>query len=68
MQGTGQSVNVPYTIPDGYDFLDVSKIYTNNVITSTCYQGHTTSNINLFSYAMTGGNGTANVSILFKKV
>lgn len=68
VQGAGQSVNVPYTIPDGYDFLDVSKIYTNNVITSTCYQGHTTSNINLFSYAITGGNGTANVSILFKKL
>ena len=59
---------LPYTVPDGYEYLSFLGAESYNVPTSISYQGNTGNAIALYVNCFgNGGNGSINMRLLFQR-
>ena len=59
---------LPYTVPDGYEYFSFAGAESYNVPTSIAYQGNTGNAISLYINCFnSGGNGSINMRLLFQR-
>ena len=59
---------LPYTVPDGYEYLSFAGAESYNVPTSISYQRNTGSAISLYVNCFNnGGDGSINMRLLFQR-
>ena len=60
---------LPYTVPDGYEYLSFLGAESYNVPTSISYQGNTGNAIALYVNCFgNGGNGSINMRLQFQRI
>lgn len=63
----GYICDVPFTVPDGYELLDVVDTYILNTPASLSQQGIVEDKIRVYLLPFYGGTGGVYVKVLFKK-
>ena len=63
----GYICDVPFTVPDGYELLDVVDTYILNTPASLSQQGIVEDKIRVYLQPFYGGTGGVYVKVLFKK-
>lgn len=63
----GYICDVPFTVPDGYEVLDVVDTYILGTPAALCQQGIVEDKIRVYIQPFYGGTGNVYVKVLFKK-
>ena len=63
----GYICDVPFTVPDGYELLDVVDVYILGTPVALCQQGIVEDKIRVYLQPFFDGSGNVYVKVLFKK-
>lgn len=63
----GYICDVPFTVPDGYELLDVVDVYILSTPAALCQQGIVEDKIRVYLQPFYDGSGNVYVKVLFKK-